>query len=264
MIRHTMMMLIVAGGLALAACATAGDPAASPAAPTAAVALPGPTTANETPTPQPTPVIVSDAPAPDATATSTSEVAAAVATRVGSEYVLRLPREDAVPAGWLMNPLPTFETRAPGPDDTYRFACLELPARSTGVASVGYRHLEGLPSVGIEYVVYASADDAAAALDDMRAATETCADFTIGPDAATAAAFAPLEFPAHGDESFAAVLSTRNDATGDLLTHVIKIRHGHVVIGISHSQDAAADPPDATLTNALAETAVANLAAVAP
>ena len=174
--------------------------------------------------------------------------------------MLLLPREDAVPTGWAINPPPDFQTRAPNPDDTYRFACRDLPARSIGIATVGYRHLDGLPSVAIEYVIYASADAAAAALADMRAAAETCGDFAIGQgDAATAAALAPLVFDPLGDDSFAAALTTGGDTAGGLLIHVVKVRQGHVVIGISHSAAADQPPPDAALTRALAERAVENL-----
>ena len=181
-------------------------------------------------------------------------------TRVGSDYVLLLPREDAVPAGWAMSPLPDFQTRAPGPGDTYRFACRDLPARSIGIATVGYRHLDGLPSVAIEYVVYPSADAAGAALADMRDAAESCGPFTIGQgDSATAAVFAPLDFPALGDDRFAAALSTGDDTAGDLLIHVVKVRQGHVVIGISHTTYAGEAPPDAALTESLVKRAVDNL-----
>ena len=197
----------------------------------------------------------SAAPVADATATPLP-----LATRVGSEYVLLLPREDAVPTDWAMSPPPDFQTRTPGPDDTYRFACRDLPARSIGIATVGYRHLDGLPSVAIEYVIYASADDAAAALADMRAAAEECGDFAIGQgNNATAATLAPLAFDALGDAHFAAALSTRSDTSGDLLIHLVKVRQGHVVIGISHTAYADGATPDAALTRALAEQAVNNL-----
>ena len=195
--------------------------------------------------------------APDADATATP---LPLATRVGSEYVLLLPREDAVPTDWAMSPPPDFQTRTPGPDDTYRFACRDLPARSIGIATVGYRHLDGLPSVAIEYVVYASADAAEAALADMRAAAEECGDFAIGQgNNATAATLAPLAFDALGDAHFAAALSTRSDTSGDLLIHLVKVRQGHVVIGISHTAYADGATPDAALTRALAEQAVNNL-----
>lgn len=179
------------------------------------------------------------------------------ATREGANYVLGLPREAAMPADWLMNPPPAFQTRSPGPGDTYRFACLDLPARSTGLASVGYRGLEGLPSVFIEYAIYPSAAEAGAALADMRRAATECAEFTIGEgDDAIRAAFAPLDFPAQGDDSFAAALTTSGPTTGDLLTHVIKIQRDHVVIGISHANAAGGPPPDAALTESLAQVAV--------
>jgi hypothetical protein len=170
--------------------------------------------------------------------------------------VLRLPREDAVPADWAMSPQPDFQRRAPQPGDTYPFACRDLPARSIGIATVGYRHLDGLPSVAIEYVVYASAADAEAALADMAAATETCGDFTLG---ATTAAFVPLEFPDLGDGRFAAALTTHGTESGDLLIHVVKVRQGHVVIGVSHTTYAGEAPPDEALTRALVEQAMDNL-----
>ena len=193
-----------------------------------------------------------------ATGTPAPTVAPAV-TRTGADYVLRLPREDAVPADWRMSPLPDFQTRSPQPGDTYRFACRDLPARSIGVATVGYRHLDGLPSVAIEYVVYPSAEEAAAALADMREAAESCGDFTIGAgDSASSARFAPLDFAA-GEDGFAAALSTDNEATGPLLTHVVKVRRDHVIIGVSHSAAAGASPPDVDLTRGLIETALDNL-----
>ena len=207
-----------------------------------------------------TPAPPAEATASDAAGATETPAPTPAATRVGSNYVLLLPREDAVPTGWAMSPTPDFQTRAPGPGDTYRFACRDLPARSIGIATIGYRHLDGLPSVAIEYVIYASADDAAAALADMRAAVETCGDFDIGQgQGATAATFAPLEFTALGDDSFAAALTTGGGTTGDLLTHMVKVRQGHVVIGISHTAAADQPPPDAALTRALAERAVENL-----
>ncbi len=227
---------------------------AAPTAPTTEPASEDADSASVTPMPSEESAS-SDADAADATPTPPP-----AATRVGSDYVLLLPREDAVPTGWAINPPPDFQTRAPGPADTYRFACRDLPARSIGIATVGYRHLDGLPSVAIEYVIYASADAAAAALADMRAATETCGDFAIGQgEAATAAALAPLAFDPLGDDSFAAALTTGGDTTGGLLTHVVKVRQGHVVIGVSHTVYADQAPPDAALTRALAERAVENL-----
>lgn len=181
-------------------------------------------------------------------------------TRVGADYVLLLPREAAVPAGWVMSPPPAYESRQPQPGDTYRFGCLDLTARSVGAASVGYRSLEGLPNVHIEYVIYPTAEDAAAALADMQQATVECPTFTIGEgDGATAAAFGPLDFPPYGDAGIASALHTESDLTGSLLTHMIKIRRGHVIIGIHHANYAGEPPPDAALTESLAALAVSNL-----
>ena len=214
-------------------------PAASPAALPTATATAASTAAS------------SPAAAPSPAATPSP-----LATREGADYVLRLPREDAVPADWAMSPPPDFQRRAPQPGDTYPFACRDLPARSIGIATVGYRHLDGLPSVAIEYVVYASAADAKAALADMAATAETCGDFTLG---ATPAAFAPLDFPDLGDGRFAAALTTGGTESGDLLIHVVKVRQGHVVIGVSHTTYAGEAPPDEALTQALVEQALDNL-----
>jgi hypothetical protein len=181
-------------------------------------------------------------------------------TRIGAEHVLRLPRESAVPAGWVMNPIPGFEARDPQPGQTYRFACLDLPARSTGVASVGYRHLEGMPNIFIEYVIYPTAEDAGAALADMRRATEECPSLTIGEgDNAIEATVVPLDFPAYGDDSFALALET-SAPTADLVTHAVKILTGRIVVGINHAAYAGAPPPDAALTESLVEAALQNLA----
>lgn len=250
--------------LLLAAACGRGRPSAAattPVIPTApsATSLPEPTPLDATP-PGATPT---DATSPTATSPTAQPSPPATATpaptRTGADYVLRLPREDALPADWLMNPLPDFQTRAPRPGDTYHFACRDLPARSVGAATVGYRHLDGLPSVTIEYVVYPSAAEAEAALADMREAAETCGDFTIGAgNTATTARFAPLDF-ATGDDGFAAALSTSNDVTGELLTHIVKVRRDHVIIGISHSAAADATPPDEALTRQLIETALDNL-----
>lgn len=257
MIRRAMVILSLAG-LVLTACACAGPADTLTLPPTTAAT----TAASSTPIqPLPSPSLAAPA---TAAPTSPAATLAPAATRAGAEYVLRLPREAAVPADWVMNPPPDFQTRDPQPGATYRFACQELPARSTGVATVGYRSLLGLPSVAIEYVVYPSADDAAAALADMRAAADACASFTIGPDAATAATLAPLDFPAFGDDSFAAALTTASDTTGGLVTHVVKIQVGHVVAGISHSRDAEDDPPDHALTRSLAEEVVALLSGPVP
>jgi hypothetical protein len=243
--------------LLLPACAGNDAATTADAAPTTS---PAPAAATPSPAPQPTATAAPVATAVPATEPPPSPTPPPLATREGADYVLRLPREDSVPAGWAINPLPAFQRRAPQPGDTYRFACRDLPARSIGIATVGYRHLDGLPSVAIEYVIYASADAAAAALADMRAATETCGDFAIGQgEAATAAALAPLAFDPLGDDSFAAALTTGGDTTGGLLTHVVKVRQGHVVIGVSHTVYADQAPPDAALTRALAERAVENL-----
>jgi hypothetical protein len=181
-------------------------------------------------------------------------------TRVGAEYVLRLPRESAVPANWIINPAPAFEVRNPQPGQTYRYACLDLPTRSTGVASVGYRHLEGMPNVYIEYVIYPTAEDAAAALADMRRATEACPSFTIGEgDNAIEATVVPLDFPAYGDDSFALALET-SAPTADLVTHAVKVLTGRIIVGINHAAYADAPPPDAALTESLVEVALENLA----
>ena len=216
-------------------------------------------TAAPSPAPQSTATAVSAPTAVPAAVPSRSPTPPALATRVGADYVLRLPREDAVPANWAMSPLPDFQSRTPQPGDTYRFACRDLPARSIGIATVGYRHLDGLPSVAIEYVIYSSAADAADALADMRAAAETCGDFALGPGGATTAAFAPLDFPELGDDRFAVALPTSGEAGGDLLTHVVKVRQSHVIIGISHTTYADEAPPDDALTRALVERAINNL-----
>jgi len=229
-------------GLAIVILAACGGQA--PAAPTAAATI-----------------ITDDGPTPLPTDAAPTVAPTAVATRVGADYVLRLPREAAVPTGWLINPSPAFETRQPAPGDTYRYACQELTARSVGQASVGYRSLEGLPNVFIEYVIYPTAEAAAEALADMQAATNACDQFPIGEgEGATQAEFAPLEFPAHGDAGFAVALATQSAQTGGLLTHVVKVRQGHVIIGISHAGAADGEAPDLALTESLIALAVSNLA----
>lgn len=169
-------------------------------------------------------------------------------------YISRLPRPSDVPAGWRMDRTPQFEERAPAPGETYRFACEELPARSIGQATVGYRSLDALPSMTIEYVVYASDEDAAAALAEMRAATETCEQFALSGQAGDPpdAAFLPLDFPSFGGDSFGAALTTDTAATGSLLTHVIKIQSGPVVVGINHANWGDQPPPEAAVTEAMA------------
>ena len=183
-----------------------------------------------------------------------------LATRIGADYVLLLPRESALPAGWVMSPSPDYDVRRPAAGDTYRFACEDLAARSVGRASVGYRHLEGLPSVHIEYVIYPTNSEADDALADMEAATGRCAEFVLGEgDGATTAAFAALDFPAYGDAAFARALSTSGSLSGDLTTHMIKVRQGHVVIGISHANYADGGAPDDALTESLVALAINNL-----
>jgi hypothetical protein len=208
----------------------------------------------------PTPVALSST--ADATATVAPPAAATpLATRVGADYVLRLPREAAVPAGWAMSPAPDYEVRQPQAGDTYHFACADLPARAVGQASVGYRSLEGMPSIHIEYVIYPTVDSAAAALEDMLRTTADCETFTIGEgEGATTATFTPLAFPAYGDAGFAAALRTYSPVTGELLTHMVKVRRGHVVIGISHANYADEPAPDAALTESLVALALNNLA----
>ena len=249
--RFVLLLLVLTLALLTVGCGTSDSPPAI--ATTAPIAAPLPT-AITTATSAPVETL------PPAPSPTPAEQATPAATRTGADYVLRLPREDAVPSGWAMSPQPDFETRAPRPGETYRFACRDLPARSIGIATVGYRHLDGLPSVAIEYVIYPTAEDAAAALADMRVAADTCGDFTIGSgDAATAASFAPLEPPVGGEEGFAAALTTANAVSGDLVTHLVKERQNHVIIGISHTARAGDAPPDEALTRALIETALSNL-----
>lgn len=141
----------------------------------------------------------------------------------GGVYVAGLLRPGDVPAGWQMDRAPQYVARSPEPGEMYSFACDQLPARSTGVATVGYRSLEGLPSLTVEYVIYATAEDAAAALAEMRATAESCGTFTVtAAGGEVSARMTPLDFPAGGDASFAVALETASAATGDLLTHVIK------------------------------------------
>jgi hypothetical protein len=59
-------------------------------------------------------------------------------------------------------------------------------------------------------------------------------------------------------------LATENETTGGLLTHLVKVQSGHVVIGVNHSRYADEEPPDARLTAALIETALALLAELPP
>lgn len=243
--------------LALAACG--GEPAAAPPEATQATSPAAVTGAPvETALPTATPA----APTPAApTPPDPSPTQRSLIRRPGAEYVLLLPREAAVPADWLMNPQPSYETRRPQPGDTYRFACLELSSRAVGQAAVGYRHIEGMPSINIEYVIYPTDDAATEALGDMARAATECTRFTIGEGgAAIAAGFSPLDFPAYGDGAFAASLATESVLTGPLVTHMIKVRSGHVVIGINHANYAGEASPDAALTESLVALAVGNLA----
>lgn len=183
-----------------------------------------------------------------------------VATRVGAEYVLRLPRETILPPAWAMDRAPAYQVREPAPDESYRFACRDLPARSIGLATVGYRSLEGLPSIAVEYVIYPSTDAAAAALIDMRNAVNDCASFTIGDgDSATAAVLRMLDYPQVGATGFAAALETSGPISGELVTHLLKFQQANVVVGIHHSVTPEEAPPDEALTVLFAETALRNL-----
>jgi hypothetical protein len=129
----------------------------------------------------------------------------------------------------------------------YSFACEQLPARSTGVATVGYRSLEGLPSLTVEYVIYAA----------------SCGTFTVtAAGGEVSARMTPLEFPAGGDASFAVALETASAATGDLLTHVIKIRQGRVIIGINHAARGGDPPPDPAVSERAAELTVRYLSQI--
>lgn len=252
-------ILIWAGVAVALLAACGGEPAAGiPATPAATQRATAPTEPPSTAATQrataPTEPLATAAPS------EALPVTPPAATRTGSEYVLLLPREAAVPAGWAMNPAPAFKTRRPQPGDTYRFACQDLTARSVGIANVGYRSLEGLPSIHIEYVIYPTAEAAAAALADMRQAVDDCAEFDIGAGAgAISAAFSPLDFPAYGDAGFAAALRTDSPITGALLTHMVKVRQGHTVIGINHANYDGEAPPDAALTESLVALAVGNL-----
>lgn len=169
-------------------------------------------------------------------------------------YISRLPRPADVPAGWRMDRTPQFQERSPAPGESYRFACEQLPARSVGLATVGYRSLDALPSMTIEYVVYPTEGDAAQALADMQQAAETCEQFALSGQAGDPpdARFAPLEFPSFGSSSFGAALTTDTETTGALLTHVIKIQSGNVVVGINHANWADQPPPETAVTEAMA------------
>jgi hypothetical protein len=181
----------------------------------------------------------------------------------GGVYVAGLLRPGDVPAGWQMDRAPQYAARSPGPGEMYSFACVQLPARSTGVAAVGYRSLEGLPSLTVEYVIYATAEDAAAALAEMRTAAEACGTFTVNAAGGEVSArMTPLDFPASGDASFAVALETASAATGDLLTHVIKIQQGRVVVGINHAVRGGDPQPDPAVSERAVELTVQYLSQI--
>jgi hypothetical protein len=116
-----------------------------------------------------------------------------------------------------------------------------------------------MPNVFIEYVIYLTAEDAAAALEDMRRATEACPSFTIGEgESAIEATLVPLDFPTYGDDSFALALQT-DAPTADLVTHAVKILTGRIIVGVNHAVYAGDMPPDAALTESLIEAALQNL-----
>ncbi len=242
-IRARMFLLFVMSVM-LAACAT------SPVAPASEPV------ATESP-PMPAPAMPTAVPEPEPTASRADEPGAAGALAFDEQaayYVSRLPRPSDVPAGWRMDRTPQYQERMPAPGDTYRFACEELPARSVGLATVGYRSLDALPSMTIEYVIYPTAGDAADALEDMRRAMTACPEFAIRGDADDTpdARFTPLDFPDYGSGSFGAALETETSATGSLVTHVIKIQRGNVVVGINHANWGDQPPPDAAITEQMA------------
>jgi hypothetical protein len=253
--------VILLGLLWLAAC---GGSAATPA--------PTPTTAPPTPEPTATPFIIVTPVVTDAVPADgrpgdpvpADIVATAEAIHgEGGVYVAALLRPGDVPAGWQMDRAPQYTARSPEPGEMYSFACDRLPARSTGVATVGYRSLEGLPSLAVEYVIYATAEDAAAALAEMRASAESCGTFTVNAAGGEVSArMTPLEFPAGGDGSFAVALETASAATGNLLTHVIKIQQGRVIIGINHAVRGGDPLPDQGVSERAAELTVRYLSQI--
>ena len=93
MTRRTMALTALSLALLLAACAGGATDAPTPAIESAAP-TPPPQTAVVSPAPSATP-----APAPTATLPAPPP---ARATREGADYVLRLPRDDVVPAAWAM------------------------------------------------------------------------------------------------------------------------------------------------------------------
>ncbi len=236
------LLLIMAA--ALAACTT--SPAAS---------VPEPVTTALPATLAPEATTALDEPEPSTAVGDEPAAAGALAfDEQAAYYVSRLPRPADVPTGWRMDRTPQYQERMPAPGDTYRFACEELPSRSVGLATVGYRSLDALPSMTVEYAVYPTADDAASALEDMRRAALACDEFAIrsDDDGPPNARLTPLDFPDYGSSSFGAALETDTSATGSLLTHVIKIQRGNVVVGINHANWGDQPPPDDAITEQMA------------
>ncbi len=250
-----MRLAVTALWLLLAAAACATEPPAPPPLPTV-VPTPLPTATRLS---LATPVVSErsettmesgDAPPPEIIATAEALFGE------GGVYVASLPRPSDVPSGWLMDRAPRFDSREPQPGETYRFACEDLMARSIGVASVGYRSLEGLPSASVEYVVYPSEAEAKDALADMRQAAAGCGEFGAAAAGGVQARMTPIAFRNYGAGSFAVALETSAEATGDLLTHVIKIQQGNVVIGINHVVQAGDAAPDSAVSERLSRLAV--------
>lgn len=244
------------GGLLALGAAGCVDSAVVPPVPTPATA---PIVAPSTAAPQATPLARPNVMLPGE-AVPANIVATAVAVwGPGGTFVAKLPRPNDLPAGWLLSASPRYEERTPEPGDTYSFACQALPARSVGVASIGYRQIEGLPGLSVEYVVYNSAEDASAALEDMRRAATACPDFVIelgGAVGEVAATIEPLQAAELGDGSFAMLLQTSAALTGDLTTRVFKVRQDNVVIGINHSALTGEPVPGAALGEAVARLAI--------
>lgn len=258
MVRH--LALLVVGLLLLAACATPQVAEQRPAGPAAT-----PSAAAE---PTRLSIAVPISPTPEREAQPGDPVPPEIIATAealfgeGGIYVAHLLRPTDVPAGWLLDRAPRYASRLPEPGETYSFACEELPARSIGVAGVGYRSLEGLPSLSVEYVIYPSADAAKAALADMQGASERCGDFRVEVAGGVDARITPIPFASLGEASFAAALETSSDGTGDLLTHVVKVQQGRVVIGINHAVLAGEAEPDRALTEAMARLAAGYVAMI--
>lgn len=258
LLRAASVLIMVA--LAAAACveppaapeatSVATLPAAEQSAPSSAAAATAAT--------QPTATLSSPTASP--AGPSPSPTRAAEAPRPGAEHVLKLPREDSVPADFLMARLPDYQVRNPSPSDTYRFACQDLPARSIGVATVSYRHLSGLPSVSVEYVIYPDPAVAGQALADMQDAMRQCPNFTIGEGTERTATLAELALPPLGDSSFAMTLSTEGPTTGSLETQALKMLVGEYVVGINYVDYATRQPGDSNLLESVAHAALQALA----